>query len=172
MQSYKHDFHERGILCTAGPVASGTSLSNTTSCARAAWSSFSRWSRTRARCSSGAPCEIPQSHVTSSIYHRMCAQVTSCILHTHCVELWVATNWTSSTLSLWLHVGSYFQTRIAMVEWLMMRLQLCSYVIFTAVVVLSERVEATVQKGFFRFMGTVIGGRECLTVLQHALRHA
>lgn len=34
-----------------------------------------------------------------------------------------------------------------------------SYVIFTAVVVLSERVEATVQKGFFRFLGTVIGGR-------------
>jgi uncharacterized membrane protein YccC len=49
----------------------------------------------------------------------------------------------------------------------MMRLQLCSYVIFTAVVVLSERVEATVQKGFFRFLGTVIGGRECSTVLQH-----
>lgn len=35
---------------------------------------------------------------------------------------------------------------------------LCSYVIFTAVVVLSERVEATVQKGVFRFFGTVIGG--------------
>jgi Aluminium activated malate transporter len=38
----------------------------------------------------------------------------------------------------------------------------CSYVIFTAVVVLSERVEATVQKGFFRFLGTVIGGRQPL----------
>jgi Aluminium activated malate transporter len=45
----------------------------------------------------------------------------------------------------------------------MLRFQLCSYVIFTAVVVLSERVEATVQKGFFRFMGTVIGGGRLLS---------
>jgi Aluminium activated malate transporter len=45
---------------------------------------------------------------------------------------------------------------------LMVCLRLCSYVIFTAVVVLSERVEATVQKGFFRFVGTVIGGRHLL----------
>jgi Aluminium activated malate transporter len=44
--------------------------------------------------------------------------------------------------------------------------RLCSYVIFTAVVVLSERVEATVQKGFFRFVGTVIGGR------QHQIRRS
>ena len=49
---------------------------------------------------------------------------------------------------------------------------LCSYVIFTAVVVLSERVEATVQKGFFRFVGTVIGGRPLLSCApQHHLCH-
>ena len=32
------------------------------------------------------------------------------------------------------------------------------YFLFTAVVVLSERVETTVQKAFFRALGTVIGG--------------